>query len=146
MINAVVTRSASKEIGTNLHTANGSPIENADQIPPPKVNEEEVLEITQFDGMKEVWLANVTSSDFPSEQEKWLDLQVLWEKARSGVDGEFQIMKGKSVRITKTKRGDEIRQLHKRYRSRSSFVAKNKRRGTPYFIPKQKNFKSGKEL
>ncbi|GFQ92199.1 hypothetical protein TNCT_128061 [Trichonephila clavata] len=96
MINAVVTRSASKEIGTNWHTANGSQIENADQIPPPEVNKEERLEIPQSEGMKEVWLANATSSDFRSEQEKCPDLQVLCEKARSSVDGEFQIMKGKS--------------------------------------------------
>ncbi|GFR22696.1 hypothetical protein TNCT_352281 [Trichonephila clavata] len=94
MINAVVIRSASKEIGTNWHTAN-----------------EEMLEIPQFNGMKEFCLANVTSSDFRSEQEKYPDLQVLWEKARSGVDGEFQIMKGKLARVTRTKRGDEIRQL-----------------------------------
>ncbi|GFQ66219.1 integrase_H2C2 domain-containing protein, partial [Trichonephila clavata] len=98
MINVVVTRSARKEIGTNLHTENGSPIENGDKIPPPEVHEDEMLEILQFDGMKEVWLVNVTSSDFRSEQEKYLDLQVLWEKARSGVDGEVQIMKGKLAR------------------------------------------------
>ncbi|GFR08355.1 CCHC-type domain-containing protein [Trichonephila clavata] len=95
MRNVVVTRSASKEIGTNLPLANSSPIENADQIPPSEVHEEEMLETPQFDGMKEVCLAKVTSSDFRSEQEKCPDLQVLWEKARSGVDGEFQIMKGK---------------------------------------------------
>ncbi|GFR21770.1 retrovirus-related Pol polyprotein from transposon 17.6 [Trichonephila clavata] len=83
MINAVVTRSASKEIGTNLPTANSSPIENADQIPPSEVHEEEMLEIPQFDGMKEVCLANVTSSDIRSEQEKCRDLQVLWEKGKS---------------------------------------------------------------
>ncbi|GFR19595.1 hypothetical protein TNCT_169881 [Trichonephila clavata] len=94
MINAVLTRSASKEIGTNLYTENGSPTENGDRIPPPEVHEE-MLEIPQFDGMKEFCLANVTSSDFRSEQEKCPDLQVLWEKARSGLDGEFQIMKGK---------------------------------------------------
>ncbi|GFQ65160.1 retrovirus-related Pol polyprotein from transposon 17.6 [Trichonephila clavata] len=111
MINTVVTRSASEEICTNLPTANSSPIENADQIPPSEIHEEEMLEISQFDGMKEVCLANVTSSDFRSEEEKCPDLQVLWEKARSGVDGEFQIMKGKLVRVTRTKRGDEIRQL-----------------------------------
>ncbi|GFQ84328.1 retrovirus-related Pol polyprotein from transposon 17.6 [Trichonephila clavata] len=111
MINAVVTRSASKEIGTSFNTANGSPIENPDQIPPPKVHEEKILEIPQFDRMKGLWLANVTSSDFRSEQEKCPDLQVLWEKARSGVDREFQIMKGKLVRVTRSKRGDEIRQL-----------------------------------
>ncbi|GFQ66342.1 hypothetical protein TNCT_378651 [Trichonephila clavata] len=82
MINAVLTRSSSKEIGTNLHTENGSPIENGDEIPPPEVHVE-MLEIHQFDGMKEFCLANVTSSDFRSEQEKCPDLQVLWEKARS---------------------------------------------------------------
>ncbi|GFQ98207.1 hypothetical protein TNCT_447361, partial [Trichonephila clavata] len=49
MINAVVIRSASKEIGTNLHTENSSPMENGDQIPPPEVHEE-ILEIPQFDG------------------------------------------------------------------------------------------------
>ncbi|GFQ63940.1 hypothetical protein TNCT_623851 [Trichonephila clavata] len=65
MINVVVTRSASKEIGTNLHTANGSPIENADQIPPPEVHEEEMSEIPQFDRMKEVWLASVASFRLP---------------------------------------------------------------------------------
>ncbi|GFQ77646.1 hypothetical protein TNCT_508501 [Trichonephila clavata] len=63
MINAVVTRSASKEIGTNLHTENGSPIENGDRISPPEVHEE-MLGIPQFDGMKEFCLASVTSSDF----------------------------------------------------------------------------------
>ncbi|GFR02174.1 hypothetical protein TNCT_444601 [Trichonephila clavata] len=89
MINAVVTRSASKEIGTNLHTANGSPIEKQIKFPRPEVHEEEMLGIPHFDGMKEFCLANVTSSDFRSEQEKCPDLQVLWEKARSNVDGEF---------------------------------------------------------
>ncbi|GFQ79559.1 uncharacterized protein TNCT_587041 [Trichonephila clavata] len=34
--------------------------------------------------MKEFCLANVTSSDFRSEQERCPDLQALWEKARSG--------------------------------------------------------------
>ncbi|GFR23540.1 retrovirus-related Pol polyprotein from transposon 17.6 [Trichonephila clavata] len=111
VINAVVTRSASKEIGTNLPTANSSPTENADQIPPSEIHEEEMLEIPQVDGMKEFCLANVTSSDFRSEQERCPDLQALWEKARSGVDEEFQLMKGKLVRVTRTKRGDEIRQF-----------------------------------
>ncbi|GFR05306.1 retrovirus-related Pol polyprotein from transposon 412, partial [Trichonephila clavata] len=95
VINAVVTRSASKEIGTNLPTANSSPTENADQIPPSEIHEEEMLEIPQVEGMKEFCLANVTSSDFRSEQERCPDLQALWEKARSGVDEEFQLMKGK---------------------------------------------------
>ncbi|GFQ69332.1 hypothetical protein TNCT_579241 [Trichonephila clavata] len=72
-VNAVGTRSGSKEIDTNLHTENGSPIENGDQSPPPEVHEE-ILEIPQFDGMKEFCLANVTSSDFRSEQEKCPDL------------------------------------------------------------------------
>ncbi|GFQ80024.1 retrovirus-related Pol polyprotein from transposon 17.6, partial [Trichonephila clavata] len=111
VINAVVTRSASKEIGTNLPTADSSPTENSDQIPPSEIHEEEMLEIPQVDGMKEFCLANVTSSDFRSEQERCPDLQPLWEKARSGVDEEFQLMKGKLVRVTRTKRGDEIRQL-----------------------------------
>ncbi|GFR30965.1 hypothetical protein TNCT_147361 [Trichonephila clavata] len=82
MINAVITRSASKEIGTNLHTANGCLMENADQIPPPEVNKEEMLEIPQFDGMKEVWLANVTSSDFRSELEKCPDLPSVVGKSQ----------------------------------------------------------------
>ncbi|GFR00119.1 retrovirus-related Pol polyprotein from transposon 17.6 [Trichonephila clavata] len=54
-----------------------------------------MLEIPEVDGMKEFCLANVTSSDFRSEQERCPDLQVLWGKARSGVDEEFQLMKGK---------------------------------------------------
>ncbi|GFR14558.1 retrovirus-related Pol polyprotein from transposon 17.6, partial [Trichonephila clavata] len=95
VINVVVTRSASKEIGTNLLTANSSPTENSDLIPPSELHEEEMLEILQVDGMKEFCLANVTSSDFRSEQERCPDLQALCEKARSGVDEEFQLMKGK---------------------------------------------------
>ncbi|GFR29015.1 hypothetical protein TNCT_586521 [Trichonephila clavata] len=83
VINAVVTRSASKEIGTNLPTANSCPTENADQFPPSEIHEEEMLEIPQVDGMMEFCLANVTSSDFRSEQERCPDLQALWEKARS---------------------------------------------------------------
>ncbi|GFQ65437.1 retrovirus-related Pol polyprotein from transposon 17.6, partial [Trichonephila clavata] len=70
----------SKEIGTNLPTAKSSPTENADQIPPSEIHEEEMLEIPQVDRMKEFCLANVTSSDFRSEQERCPDLQALWEK------------------------------------------------------------------
>ncbi|GFT15518.1 retrovirus-related Pol polyprotein from transposon 297 [Trichonephila clavipes] len=68
------------------------------------------MEIPAFDG-KKAWLAQITSSDFSSEQKKCPYLRALLEMAKLGVDGEFRMVEGKLIRVTRTKRGNEIRQL-----------------------------------
>ncbi|GFS60445.1 retrovirus-related Pol polyprotein from transposon 412, partial [Nephila pilipes] len=114
LINAVVTRSAGK-----IHpTAVGKEIIARGQVDPPlklvspsEGKEEKEFEIPPFEEGKEIILAKINSSEFEVEQKKCKDLKVLWDKAKTGVDKEFGIYNGKLVKVTKTKRGEEIRQV-----------------------------------
>ncbi|GFW87510.1 retrovirus-related Pol polyprotein from transposon 297 [Trichonephila clavipes] len=49
--------------------------------------------------------------EFKEEQRKCPDLKPLWDKAQTGIDKEFRVIRGKLVRVAKTKRGEEVRQL-----------------------------------
>ncbi|GFX50714.1 hypothetical protein TNCV_2723001 [Trichonephila clavipes] len=54
-------------------------------------------------------LAKVNGVEFKEEQRKCPDLKPLWDKALTGI--EFRVIRGKLVRVAKTKRGEEVRQL-----------------------------------
>ncbi|GFX58636.1 retrovirus-related Pol polyprotein from transposon 412 [Trichonephila clavipes] len=56
-------------------------------------------------------LAKVNGVEFKEEQRKCPGLKPLWDKALTGIDKEFRVIRGKLVRVAKTKRGEEVRQL-----------------------------------
>ncbi|GFY03895.1 retrovirus-related Pol polyprotein from transposon 412 [Trichonephila clavipes] len=55
--------------------------------------------------------AEVNGVEFKEEERKCPDLKPLWDKAQTGIDKEFRIIRGKLVRVAKTKQGEEVRQL-----------------------------------
>ncbi|GFS68395.1 retrovirus-related Pol polyprotein from transposon 297, partial [Nephila pilipes] len=114
LINAVVTRSAGKihptEVGKEI-IARGQVDPPLKLVSPSEGKEEKEFEIPPFEEGKEIILAKINSSEFEVEQKKCKDLKVLWDKAKTGVDKEFGIYNGKLVKVTKTKRGEEIRQV-----------------------------------
>ncbi|GFT94695.1 retrovirus-related Pol polyprotein from transposon 412, partial [Nephila pilipes] len=114
LINAVVTRSAGKihptEVGKEI-IARGQVDPPLKLVSPSEGKEEKEFEIPPFEEGKEIILAKINSSAFEVEQKKCKDLKVLWDKAKTGVDKEFGIYNGKLVKVTKTKRGEEIRQV-----------------------------------
>ncbi|GFT57487.1 retrovirus-related Pol polyprotein from transposon 412, partial [Nephila pilipes] len=114
LINAVVTRSAGKihptEVGKEI-IARGQVDPPLKLVSPSERKEEKEFEIPPFEEGKEIILAKINSSEFEMEQKKCKDLKVLWDKAKTGVDKEFGIYNGKLVKVTKTKRGEEIRQV-----------------------------------
>ncbi|GFT99544.1 retrovirus-related Pol polyprotein from transposon 412 [Nephila pilipes] len=114
LINAEVTRSAGKihptEVGKEI-IARGQVDPPLKLVSPSEGKEEKEFEIPPFEEGKEIILAKINSSEFEVEQKKCKDLKVLWDKAKTGVDKEFGIYNGKLVKVTKTKRGEEIRQV-----------------------------------
>ncbi|GFU47213.1 retrovirus-related Pol polyprotein from transposon 297, partial [Nephila pilipes] len=114
LINAVVTRSAGKihptEVGKEI-IARGQVDPPLKLVSPSEGKEEKEFEIPPCEEGKEIILAKINSSEFEVEQKKCKDLKVLWDKAKTGVDKEFGIYNGKLVKVTKTKRGEEIRQV-----------------------------------
>ncbi|GFW39148.1 integrase_H2C2 domain-containing protein [Trichonephila clavipes] len=73
--------------------------------------EDDSLLIPAFEGEGGKSLAEVNGVEFKEEQRKCPDLKPLWDKAQTGIDKEFRIIREKLVRVTRTKRGEEIRQL-----------------------------------
>ncbi|GFX72040.1 hypothetical protein TNCV_1892471 [Trichonephila clavipes] len=67
--------------------------------------------IPAFEEEGEKSLAKVNGVEFKEEQRKCPDLKPLWDKALTGIDKEFRVIGGKLVRVAKTKRGEEVRQL-----------------------------------
>ncbi|GFW39158.1 hypothetical protein TNCV_1831481 [Trichonephila clavipes] len=76
-----------------------------------KGGEDDSLLIPAFEGEGGKSLAEVNGVEFKEEQRKCRDLKPLWDKAQTGIDKEFRIIREKLVRVTRTKRGEEIRQL-----------------------------------
>ncbi|GFU83936.1 retrovirus-related Pol polyprotein from transposon 412 [Trichonephila clavipes] len=82
-------------------------------IPPPSEGgEDDSFIIPAFEGEREKSLAKVKGVEFKEEQRKCPDLKPLWDKALTGIDKEFRVIRGKLVRVAKTKRGEEVRQLY----------------------------------
>ncbi|GFX97418.1 uncharacterized protein K02A2.6 [Trichonephila clavipes] len=73
--------------------------------------EDDSLIIPAFEGEGGKSLAEVIGVEFKEEQRKCPDLKPLWDKAQTGIDKEFRITSGKLVRVARTKRGKEVRQL-----------------------------------
>ncbi|GFX07359.1 retrovirus-related Pol polyprotein from transposon 412 [Trichonephila clavipes] len=62
-------------------------------------------------GNRTAELLSQTNRGALEEQRKCPDLKPLWDKAQTGIDKEFRVIRGKLVRVAKTKRGEEVRQL-----------------------------------
>ncbi|GFT36550.1 hypothetical protein NPIL_291441, partial [Nephila pilipes] len=112
--NAVVTRSAGKihptEAGKEI-IARGQVDLPLKLVSPSEGKEEKKFEIPPFEGRKEIILAKINGSEFEVEQKQCKNLKVLWDKARSRVDKESKIYNGKLFRVTRTKQGEEIKQM-----------------------------------
>ncbi|GFU13822.1 retrovirus-related Pol polyprotein from transposon 297 [Trichonephila clavipes] len=67
--------------------------------------EDDSFIIPAFEGEGGKSLANVNGIEFKEEQRKCPDLKPLWDKAQTGIDKEFRVIRGKLVRVAKTKRG-----------------------------------------
>ncbi|GFS72060.1 retrovirus-related Pol polyprotein from transposon 412 [Trichonephila clavipes] len=76
-------------------------------IPPSEGGEDDSFIIPAFEGEGEKSLAKVNGVEFKEEQRKCPDLKPLWDKALTGIDKEFRVIRGKLVRVVKTKRGEE---------------------------------------
>ncbi|GFR06793.1 uncharacterized protein TNCT_353421 [Trichonephila clavata] len=143
MINTVVTRS--KGICSSLErgkeTSDGVLNENraklAEFVSPSEGEEKDSLEIPAFEE-GEMSLAELKGSEFIKEQRKCLDLKQLWDKAQTEGDTEFKIIRGRLVRVARTRRGEEIRQLVvkwcKRFLERRELLEDNARPGQAHRV------------
>ncbi|GFV05433.1 retrovirus-related Pol polyprotein from transposon 297 [Trichonephila clavipes] len=111
LVNAVVTRSKQKRFSPEKgKEANEAEFELTDS-PRPRGGEDDSFIIPAFEGEGGKSLAKVKGVEFKEEQRKCPDLKPLWDKAQTGIDKEFRVIRGKLVRVAKTKRGEEVRQL-----------------------------------
>ncbi|GFU18797.1 hypothetical protein TNCV_1085431 [Trichonephila clavipes] len=109
LVNAVVTRSKQKRFSPEKgKEANEAEFE---LTPPSEGGEDDSFIIPAFEGDGGKSLAKVKGVEFKEEQRKCPDLKPLWDKAQTGIDKEFRVIRGKLVRVAKTKRGEEVRQL-----------------------------------
>ncbi|GFT18133.1 retrovirus-related Pol polyprotein from transposon 412 [Trichonephila clavipes] len=90
--------------GKNIRPLNRDPYKH-------EGGEDDSLIIPAFEGEGGKSLAEVNGVEFKEEQRKCPDLKPLWDKAQTGIDKEFRIIRGKLVRVAKTKRREEVRQL-----------------------------------
>ncbi|GFX69837.1 hypothetical protein TNCV_4391921 [Trichonephila clavipes] len=111
MINAVVTRSKQKtffpekEKEANGEELNERQLELTDFS---LVRGRGRLVIPAFEGGGGKSLAEVNGVEFKKEQRKCPDLKPLWDKAQTGIDKEFRIIRGE---VARTKRAEEVREL-----------------------------------
>ncbi|GFT64365.1 uncharacterized protein TNCV_1718091 [Trichonephila clavipes] len=76
--------------------------------PPSEGGEDDSFIIPAFEGEGGKSLAKVNGVEFKEEQRKCPDLKPLWDKALTEIDKEFRVIRGKLVRVAKTKRGVEV--------------------------------------
>ncbi|GFT52425.1 integrase_H2C2 domain-containing protein, partial [Nephila pilipes] len=113
--NTVVTRSVEKihptEVGKEI-IARGQVDPPLKLVSPSEGKEEKKFEIPPFERRKETILAKINGSEFEVEQKKCKDFKVLWDKVRSGIDKVSGIYNGKLYRVTRTRQGEEIKQMY----------------------------------
>ncbi|GFT13377.1 integrase_H2C2 domain-containing protein [Nephila pilipes] len=114
LINAVVTRSAGKIHPTEVKKeiiSRGQVAPSLKLISPSEGKEEKKFEIPPIEGRKEIILTKINGFEFEVEHKKCNDLKVLWDKTRSGIDKVSWINNRKLIRVTRSKRDQEIRQM-----------------------------------
>ncbi|GFU20561.1 retrovirus-related Pol polyprotein from transposon 412, partial [Nephila pilipes] len=113
--NTVVTRSVEKihptEVGKEI-IARGQVDPPLKLVSPSEGKGEKKFEISPFERRKETILAKINGSEFEVEQKKCKDFKVLWDKVRSGIDKVSGIYNGKLIRVTRTRQGEEIKQMY----------------------------------
>ncbi|GFS72335.1 retrovirus-related Pol polyprotein from transposon 297, partial [Nephila pilipes] len=113
--NTVVTRSVEKihptEVGKEI-IARGQVDPPLKLVSPSEGKGEKKFEIPPFERRKETILAKINGSEFEVEQKKCKDFKVLWDKVRSGIDKVSGIYNGKLIRVTRTRQGEEIKQMY----------------------------------
>ncbi|GFY22334.1 hypothetical protein TNCV_398701 [Trichonephila clavipes] len=72
---------------------------------PVRGGEDDSFIIPAFEGEGGKSLAKVNGVEFKEEQRKCPDQKPLWDKAQTGIDKEFRVIRKKLVRVAKTKRG-----------------------------------------
>ncbi|GFW60919.1 retrovirus-related Pol polyprotein from transposon 297 [Trichonephila clavipes] len=110
LVNAVVTRSKQKDFPPRKKKRRTKRSLNL-RIPPSEGGEDDSFIIPAFEGEGGKSLAKVNGVEFKEEQRKCPDLKPFWDKALTGIDKEFRVIRWKLVRVAKTKRGEEVRQL-----------------------------------
>ncbi|GFT58085.1 retrovirus-related Pol polyprotein from transposon 412 [Trichonephila clavipes] len=90
--------------GKNIEPLNRDPYKH-------EGGEDDSFIIPAFEGEGGKSLAKVSGVEFKEEQRKCPDLKPFLDKALTGIDKEFRVIRGKLVRVVKTKRGEEVRQL-----------------------------------
>ncbi|GFS61530.1 retrovirus-related Pol polyprotein from transposon 17.6 [Trichonephila clavipes] len=109
LVNTVVTRSKQKRFFPEKEKeANEVEFELTDFSLPSEGGEDDSFIIPAFEGEGGKSLAKVNGVEFKEEQRKYPDLKPLWDKAQTGIDKEFMVIRGKLVRVAKTKRGEEV--------------------------------------
>ncbi|GFW55496.1 hypothetical protein TNCV_118801 [Trichonephila clavipes] len=92
LVNAVVTRSKQKRFSPEKEKeANEAEFELTD-FPPG--GEDDSFIIPAFEGEGGKSLAKVNGVEFKEEQRKCPDLKPLWDKAQTGIDKEFRVIRG----------------------------------------------------
>ncbi|GFT88297.1 retrovirus-related Pol polyprotein from transposon 297, partial [Nephila pilipes] len=113
--NTVVTRSVEKihptEVGKEI-IARGQVAPPLKLVSPSEGKGEKKFEIPPFERRKETILAKINGSEFEVEQKKCKDFKVLWDKVRSGINKVSGIYNGKLIRVTRTRQGEEIKQMY----------------------------------
>ncbi|GFX53969.1 retrovirus-related Pol polyprotein from transposon 412 [Trichonephila clavipes] len=103
--------SPEKEKEANGEELNKCQLELTDFFSPSEGGEDNSFIIPAFEGEEGKSLAKVNGVELKEEQRKCSDLKPLWNKAQTGINKEFRIIRGKLVRVARTKRGEEVRQL-----------------------------------
>ncbi|GFW39174.1 hypothetical protein TNCV_1831641 [Trichonephila clavipes] len=104
LVNAVVTRSKQKRFSpekekeANEEELNKCQLELTDFFPPSEGGEDDSFIIPAFEGEGGTSLAKVNGGEFKEEQRKCPDLKALWDKALTGIDKEFRVIRGKLVK------------------------------------------------
>ncbi|GFX86808.1 hypothetical protein TNCV_3750811 [Trichonephila clavipes] len=108
LVNAVVTRSKQKGFSPEKgKEANEAEFELMD-FPPSEGGEDDSFIIPAFEGEGGKSLAKVNGVEFKEEQRKCPDLKPLWDKAQTGIDKEFRVIRGKleSRKLSEGRRSD----------------------------------------
>ncbi|GFX05530.1 retrovirus-related Pol polyprotein from transposon 17.6 [Trichonephila clavipes] len=111
LVNAVVTRSKQKDFPRERKKRRTKRSLNLRIFPPSEGGEDDSFIIPLLKEKGKEFGEKVNGVEFKEEQRKCPDLKPLWDKAQTGIDKEFRVIRGKLVRVAKTKRGEEVRQL-----------------------------------
>ncbi|XP_054719150.1 uncharacterized protein LOC129228494 [Uloborus diversus] len=111
-LNAVETRGSlrRKQGGTEVNSTTQETL-NANVFPPPGGEELDTCSLPPIEPFEGLALAEIDSKSFEKEQKLCSVLKPLWEEVSKGEGKDFKCMKGKLVRLSRSKLGEERVQL-----------------------------------